>query len=60
MLTLARYHDLGGVQGALTRHADAALAEAVRVSNLEVLAGLTQLPRHLHKPLIHQASRPVS
>jgi energy-coupling factor transporter ATP-binding protein EcfA2 len=45
-LTLARYHDLGGVQGALTRHADAALAEATRASGLtdrEVLAGLTRL-----------------
>jgi energy-coupling factor transporter ATP-binding protein EcfA2 len=45
-LTLSRYHDLGGVRGALTRHADAALAEAVRVSSLterEVLAGLTRL-----------------
>ena len=45
-LTLSRYRDLGGVRGALTRHADAALAEAVRVSDLterEVLAGLTRL-----------------
>ncbi len=45
-LTLARYRDLGGVRGALTRHADAALTEAVRVSSLterEVLAGLTRL-----------------
>jgi TIR domain/WD domain, G-beta repeat len=45
-LTLVRYHDLGGVQGALTRHADAALAEATRASGLterEVLAGLTRL-----------------
>ncbi|MGH3885621.1 MAG: TIR domain-containing protein, partial [Pseudonocardiaceae bacterium] len=45
-LTLARYRDLGGVRGALTRHADAALAEAVRASGLterEVLAGLTHL-----------------
>ncbi|MDQ3764589.1 MAG: hypothetical protein M3460_24460 [Actinomycetota bacterium] len=45
-LTLSRYQDLGGVQGALTRHADAALAEAVRVSGLtepEVVAGLTRL-----------------
>jgi hypothetical protein len=44
--SLARYHDLGGVHGALTRHADAALAEAVRVSGLtehQVLAGLTRL-----------------
>ncbi len=45
-LTLAHYHDLGGVHGALTRHADAALANAVRASGLterEVLAGLTRL-----------------
>ncbi|MGH3755570.1 MAG: TIR domain-containing protein, partial [Pseudonocardiaceae bacterium] len=45
-LTLDRYHDLGGVSGALTRHADAALAEAVAASGLtgqEVLAGLTRL-----------------
>jgi type II secretory pathway predicted ATPase ExeA len=45
-LTRAHYDDLGGVQGALARHADAALAEAVRVSGLterEVLAGLTRL-----------------
>ncbi|MGB6164392.1 MAG: TIR domain-containing protein [Pseudonocardiaceae bacterium] len=46
MLTLARYHDLGGVQGALTRHADAAFTDAVQASGLterEVLAGLTRL-----------------
>ncbi len=45
-LTLSRYHDLGGVRGALIRHADAALTEAVRASGLterEVLAGLTRL-----------------
>jgi type II secretory pathway predicted ATPase ExeA len=45
-LTLARYHDLGGVRGALTQHADNALTEAVQVSGLtehEVLAGLTRL-----------------
>jgi len=45
-LTLSRYHELGGVQGALAQHADAALAEAVRTSGLtnrEVLAGLTRL-----------------
>ncbi|MBV8540024.1 MAG: TIR domain-containing protein [Pseudonocardiales bacterium] len=45
-LTLSRYHDLGGVQGALTRHADAAFTEAVRAGGLterEVLAGLTRL-----------------
>ena len=45
-LALSRYDDLGGVRGALTRHADAALAEAVQVSGLaepEVLAGLTRL-----------------
>jgi WD40 repeat protein len=46
MLTLARYQDLGGVQGALSRHADAALTEAMRASGLtegEVLGGLTRL-----------------
>ncbi|MGH3826629.1 MAG: hypothetical protein ACRDQX_05575, partial [Pseudonocardiaceae bacterium] len=45
-LSLSRYHDLGGVRGALTQHADAALTDAVRVSGLterEVLAGLTRL-----------------
>ncbi|MGH3833954.1 MAG: TIR domain-containing protein, partial [Pseudonocardiaceae bacterium] len=45
-LSLARYHDLGGVHGALTRHADVALVEAVRASGLterEVLARLTRL-----------------
>jgi energy-coupling factor transporter ATP-binding protein EcfA2 len=45
-LTLARYHDLGGVRGALSRHADAALTEAMRASGLtegEVLGGLTRL-----------------
>ncbi|MGH3885280.1 MAG: TIR domain-containing protein [Pseudonocardiaceae bacterium] len=45
-LSLSRYRDLGGVQGALARHADAALTEAVRTSGLtdrEVLAGLTRL-----------------
>ncbi|MGH3935713.1 MAG: TIR domain-containing protein, partial [Pseudonocardiaceae bacterium] len=45
-LSLSRYRDLGGVQGALARHADAALAEAVRTSGLTegaVLAGLTRL-----------------
>jgi hypothetical protein len=45
-LTLSRYYALGGVQGALTRHADTALAEAVQASGLterEVLAGLTRL-----------------
>ncbi|MGH3700315.1 MAG: TIR domain-containing protein, partial [Pseudonocardiaceae bacterium] len=45
-VTLARYHDLGGVRGALTRHADAALTDAMRASGLterEVLAGLTRL-----------------
>ncbi|MGH3833356.1 MAG: TIR domain-containing protein, partial [Pseudonocardiaceae bacterium] len=46
VLSRSRYRDLGGVQGALTRHADAALADAVRASGLtdrEVLAGLTRL-----------------
>ena len=45
-LTLARYRDLGGVRGALTQHADAALVESVRASGLterEVLTGLTRL-----------------
>jgi WD40 repeat protein len=45
-LTLARYNDLGGVQGALTRHADTALEDAIRASGLterEVLVGLTRL-----------------
>ncbi|MCA1820695.1 MAG: TIR domain-containing protein [Pseudonocardia sp.] len=45
-LALSRYHDLGGVQGALSRHADTALADAVEVSGLtdrEVLAGLTRM-----------------
>jgi energy-coupling factor transporter ATP-binding protein EcfA2 len=45
-LTLTRYHKLGGVRGALTRHADTALTEAVQTSGLterEVLAGLTRL-----------------
>ncbi len=45
-LSLARYQDLGGVRGALTQHADTALADAVRTSGLterEVLAGLTRL-----------------
>jgi hypothetical protein len=45
-LSLSHYHGLGGVQGALARHADAALTKAVQVSGLterEVLAGLTRL-----------------
>jgi WD40 repeat protein/type II secretory pathway predicted ATPase ExeA len=45
-LSLSRYHDLGGVQGALVRHADAALVEAMRASGLtepNVLAGLMGL-----------------
>ena len=45
-LTFARYRELGGVRGALTRHADAALAAAVQTSGLtehDVLAGLTRL-----------------
>jgi WD40 repeat protein len=45
-LSLSRYGDLGGVRGALTQHADAALAKAVQVSGVaepEVLAGLTRL-----------------
>ncbi|MBV9730413.1 MAG: toll/interleukin-1 receptor domain-containing protein, partial [Pseudonocardiales bacterium] len=46
ILSLSRYHDLGGVQGALARHADTTLADAVRASGLserDVLAGLTRL-----------------
>jgi WD40 repeat protein/energy-coupling factor transporter ATP-binding protein EcfA2 len=45
-MSQSRYHDLGRVRGALIRHADAALAEAIRVSGLtepEVLTGLTRL-----------------
>jgi len=45
-LSLSRYHDLGGVRGALTRHADAALAGAVEATGLserQVLVGLTRL-----------------
>jgi hypothetical protein len=45
-VTLAHYHNLGRVQGALTRHADAAFTDAVQVSGLterEVLGGLTRL-----------------
>jgi hypothetical protein len=45
-LSLSRYRDLGGVQGALARHADAALTEAIRTSGLtdrDILAGLTRL-----------------
>lgn len=45
-LSLSRYRDLGGVHGALVRHADAALTEAIRVGGLtesEVLSGLTRL-----------------
>ncbi len=45
-LTLAHYNDLGGVRGALTRHADTALTDAMQASGLtqrEVLTGLTRL-----------------
>ncbi|MBV9140348.1 MAG: TIR domain-containing protein [Pseudonocardiales bacterium] len=45
-VALSRYHDLGGVRGALTRHADAAFSDAIKASGLtecEVLAGLTRL-----------------
>jgi hypothetical protein len=45
-LSLARYEQLGGVQGALTRQADAALAEATAASGrdgAEVIAGLLRL-----------------
>ncbi|MGH2620977.1 MAG: TIR domain-containing protein, partial [Anaerolineales bacterium] len=46
ILTRAHYDNLGGVRGALTQHADTALAEAVQASGLterEVLGGLTRL-----------------
>ncbi len=45
-LSLSRYRELGGVHGALSRHADAALTEALQISGLtesEVLTGLTGL-----------------
>ena len=45
-LSRTRYEQLGGVQGALTRHADAALAEALRLGcrgREEVIAGLLRL-----------------
>ncbi|MEO7196760.1 MAG: TIR domain-containing protein [Pseudonocardiaceae bacterium] len=45
-LSLSRYRELGGVQGALAQHADAALTAAARSSGLterEVLNGLTRL-----------------
>ncbi|MGH3807075.1 MAG: TIR domain-containing protein [Pseudonocardiaceae bacterium] len=45
-VSLSRYRDLGGVQGALARHADKALTDAVRASGLterDILAGLTRL-----------------
>jgi WD40 repeat protein len=45
-LTQSRYDELGGVHGALTRQADAALADAMRASGVtdrEVLAGLTRM-----------------
>ncbi len=45
-LSVARYEQLGGVQGALTRQADAALAEATAASGrgrAEVIAGLLRL-----------------
>lgn len=45
-LSAARYDQLGGVQGALTRQADAALADAMQVagrSRDDVLAGLLRL-----------------
>ena len=58
-LTLARYHDLGGVPGALTRHADAALAEAVRASGLTERrgAGRTHSPGHRRR---HRPTRPAA
>ena len=45
-LSWARYEELGGVQGALTKQADRALADAVRAggrSSKEVIAGLLRL-----------------
>ncbi|MGH3806720.1 MAG: NACHT and WD repeat domain-containing protein, partial [Pseudonocardiaceae bacterium] len=45
-LSGARYDQLGGVQGALTRHADAALAQAITAGGRgreEVIAGLLRL-----------------
>ncbi|MGH3799823.1 MAG: TIR domain-containing protein [Pseudonocardiaceae bacterium] len=45
-LSGARYDQLGGVQGALTRHADAALAQAIITGGrgrAEVIAGLLRL-----------------
>ncbi len=45
-LSVARYEQLGGVQGALTRQADAALAEAIAASGrdrAEVIGGLLRL-----------------
>ncbi|HKR48451.1 MAG TPA: TIR domain-containing protein [Pseudonocardiaceae bacterium] len=45
-LSLSRYRELSGVHGALSRHADAALTEALQVRGLaesEVLTGLTGL-----------------
>lgn len=46
MLTFDRYRAIGGVRGALSRHADAALAEAVEVTGItarQVLAGMIRL-----------------
>ncbi len=45
-LSVARYEQLGGVQGALTRQADAALAEAITATGRgreQVIAGLLRL-----------------
>ncbi|HWM59994.1 MAG TPA: TIR domain-containing protein [Pseudonocardia sp.] len=45
-LSMARYEDIGGVQGALTRQADAALAQAVTTSGRspeQVVRGLLRL-----------------
>jgi Novel STAND NTPase 1 len=45
-LSVARYEQLGGVQGALTRQADAALAEAIAATGRgreQVIAGLLRL-----------------
>ncbi|MGH3830303.1 MAG: hypothetical protein ACRDRS_07585 [Pseudonocardiaceae bacterium] len=48
-------YDIGGVQGALTRHADAALAGSARVS------GLTDREiRYRHSAVAHPVQSPVS
>ncbi|ANZ41776.1 hypothetical protein BBK82_43410 [Lentzea guizhouensis] len=45
-MSLARYHELGGVRGALSRHADSALVAATgngRLTETEIVAGLVAL-----------------